>query len=399
MERLPKGSLWGLGMLFNCLSAILGCTADGQQQFERVEYPVIKLSDRAVEILPGTGALKAPVLSPDGNRLAVQVELYRDSVLPYEIYSVAASQKNQDGEWEPALLSRPGVHKRYLGRMEMANLPSFDHTGQSIIYTHIQLGSFLSIPSALSLRSWIGRIPWGGGEAKCLLKPEDLKLAPSELLQHPRISPDGNWLTFYTRMNKKYQGIYLWNMKTSQQIRVSSNFDKHPTWSPDGKRIYFHHQIGGGRHRFDLFADQAEHAVLGFIELEFDASGKLASWQRHLLDDVDDRFIYHKHPTEVYGTNLLFFHGQLKPEGKKKLMVRRAEPGSQVYVVKPKWSEGKLKELKHPCSSWQKADLVFLARGKGAKRYNLLMMLTDQALGKIKQALHDGAELGVDAPP
>jgi len=59
MERLPKGSLWGLGMLFNCLSAILGCTADGQQQFERDEYPVIKLSDRAVEILPGTGALKA----------------------------------------------------------------------------------------------------------------------------------------------------------------------------------------------------------------------------------------------------------------------------------------------------------------------------------------------------
>jgi len=390
----PRRSAWWVGILPLALAVLaLGCASHRTGDLRFPDVPVIDLAAGAVEILPGTGVLDSPVLSADGNRLAVQVEVYEDPLLPYEIYSLGVAEKDDSGTWRPVEIVRKGVYRRFLGHMEMPVQPSFDETGERIVLTQIEFDSVLRIPWRPSVRSWVERIPWKGGTPEPLVEYWDWAMKPTELLQHARVSPDGRWLTFYTRVHEHTQGVYLLDLRTGQHYRLSDRHDKHPTWSPDGRRIYFHTTFGGKRHRFDFFARGIERSILGFFELDF-ADGELVRWHRRLLDDADDRFIYHKHPTEVAGTGLLFFHGRLDPDGNMKLMVRLAEPGSDVFVVRPRWNEKAVKAAKHPCSSHQVADLVFIAKPKGEKDYRLMMALTDEAL-KLIAGLVGGDASGV----
>jgi len=364
-----------------------GCVEPPQIEWICDEPPVIDLPDGAVQIVPKITGWDSPVLSSDGNRLAVQVEVYGDPVLPYEIFSLGVTEKDASGTWQPVAIVRQGIYRKYLGRMTQPVQPCFDHTGDFLYLTQIEFESFLSIPSVSTLRSWIERIPWRGGDAERVVEHADWDMKPTELLQHARLSPDGRWLTFYTRVHPRNQGCYLLDLKTNEHFRLSDQHDKHPTWDPNGRRIWFHHASGGKRHRFDFFASGVERAVIGYFDLTFE-NGQLIEWKRHLMDELDDRFIYHKHPTIVAGTDLLFFHGDLKPDGKKKLMVRKAGPGSEVFVVKPTCEGKKLKAAKHPCSSFEKADLVFIAKPKGEKTYSLLLALTDEAIEKIRRIVN-----------
>ena len=124
----------------------------------------------------------------------------------------------------------------------------------------------------------------------------------------------------------------------------------------------------------------------GVIDLRFEGD-RLAGWDRHLMDAPGEGFIYHKHPAEVKGRGLLFFHGRLEPDGKLKLMVRSTEPGSEVYVVKPYWKGKPLKAAKHPCSSFEVANLVFIAKCKGEKAYRLMLSLTEEALANVQRVV------------
>ncbi len=381
-----------LVMALTLLPVLAGCAHAGAPAFVHPDVPVIDLPDGAVEILPGTGVLDSPVLSPDGKRLAVQVEIYRDPALPYEVYSIAVAEQDASGKWQKAEIIQNGVYKKFLGRMEMPIQPSFDETGERIVLTQIRFDSGLSIPWAHTMRSWVERIPWKGGPAERLIEHGDWGMQPTELLQHARVSPDGRWLTFYTRVHEPTQGVHLLDLRTGAHHRLSTTHDKHPTWSPDGRRIYFHTAVGGKRHRFDLFASGEERAVLGFFELKIE-NDKLVGWERRLYDELGDRFIYHKHPSEVAGTGLLFFHGRLEPDGNMKLMVRSTEPGSAPFVVRPKWQSKNLKAAKHPCSSFKQADLIFIAKPKKEKKYRLLMSLTPDALKKVGKMVR-GASTG-----
>ena len=80
-----------------CWATILlaaGCVET--PQIERVcdEPPVIDLPDGAVQMVPKITGWDSPVLSSDGKRLAVQVEVYGDPVLPYEIFSLGVTEKD-----------------------------------------------------------------------------------------------------------------------------------------------------------------------------------------------------------------------------------------------------------------------------------------------------------------
>jgi hypothetical protein len=366
----------------------VGCSGTQRPEFVYTELPVIRLENGAVEIVPGTGVLDSPVLSADGERLAVQVEVYEDPVLPYEIYSLGVAEKDQWGNWGRVAIIREGVYRKWGGRMEMPIQPSFDDTGERLVLTQIEFDSILSIPSVGSVCSWVERIGWRGGEPEILVEHQDWGLRRNELIQHARVSPDGRWLAFYVRVHKATQGIYLLDLHRRRHYRLSEYHDKHPTWDPSGHRIYFHHVTGGARHRFDFFTRGQERAVIGYIELHL-RDGRLVDWERHLMDELNGEFIYHKHPTEVAGRGLLFFHGRLKPEGKMKLMVRYNEPGSQIYVIEATCGGKKLKAVKHPCSSLEVADLVFIGKAKGSKDYSLLLALTDEALAEIRRVVGD----------
>lgn len=348
------------------------------------DLPVIKLPDGAQEALPSPGPLDSPVLSNDGRRLAVQVRIYEDPFLPYEIYDLGVAERGASGKWSPLAIVDRGRYARWLGHMQMPVQPAFDAAGHRLYLTRIHFDSLLSIPSFWSMRSWVSRVPWRGGTEERVIEHGDWGLDATELIQHARLSPDGRWLAFYTRVHPRTQGVYLLDLASGERYRLSAEHDKHPTWSPDGKRLYFHHAQGGKRHRFDFFGSGVERSVLGWFELEF-ADGGLKGWRRVLMDDLDGNFVYHKHPVELPGTDLLFFHGEKRPGGDKHLMVRRATPGSRVHVIEPSWRGEKLKEAKHPCASFETRDLLFIAKPKGGKEYDRLLRLTDAALDEIQR--------------
>lgn len=360
-----------------------GCAAP--RATPAADYRVISIEAGAEQICSTASAFDSPVLSNDGRRLAVQVEIYHDPALPYEIYDLAVGQQESDGHWGPLEVVRRGRYRAWLGRMEMPIQPGFDATGEELFLTYIRFDSLLRIPSFPTLRSWIERMPWRGGAAAPVVAHGGWNFAPTELIQHPRISPDGQWLTFYTRVERSQQGVYLLHLPSGARYRLSDQHDKHPTWSPDGRRIWFHHSFGGKRHRFDFFGRGVERSVLGYFELRFDGA-RLAAWRRVLLDELDQPgFVYHKHPAPLAGSDVVFFHGRTSPEGRMHLMVRRAEPGSEVFIVEPTTSGQKLKAAKHPAAPLAARALVFIAKPKGHDAYNLLLRLTDAALNEIEE--------------
>lgn len=385
-----------LYILFLIPLALSGC-ATQTSDLTHPDYPRIKLPDSAIEIGPRVESYDSPVMSADGRRLAVQVELRRHRFLPYEVFCMGVAERMQEGDWSGLALIRHGVYKRYLGRMEQTIQPAFTEDGQSILVTYIEFDSVLSIPWLSSLRSWIEEIPFAGGEVNPVIEHHDWGFQSNELIQHARISPDGRWLTFYARVHLEDQGIYLLDRWTGKHYRLTYEHDKHPTFGCDGKRIWFHHSYGGKRHRFDFFTSGIERAVLGYVELTFHR-GELVGWHRQLMDELGDQYLYHKHPTEIAGSGLVVFHGETEPDGKKRLFVRKTEPGSQVFEIMPGWADGKLKEYKHPCSSYTHPDLVFIAKEKGGERYDMLMELTPEAIEEMVHAVGEWTAAG-DAVP
>ena len=316
------------------LAAPTGCLSsrDADGEFTYREWPVINLPEGAFRLMPSPAALDSPMLSPDGNRLAVQLEIYEDPALPYEIYSLAVAERDVTGRWGDLDVIQRGVYKKYAGRMEMPIQPAFDECGRRLFVTQILFNSLLSIPFPATLRSWIERIPWRGGNSERVVEGRDWNLRANELIQHARVSPDGRWLSFYTRVHQQDQGVYLLDLRSGAHFRLSREHDKHPTWSPDGKRIYFHTAVGGKRHRFDFFARGVERAVIGFLEMRFE-KGQFVGCDRVLMDKLGGDFIYHKHPTIVAGTGLLFFHGRLEPSGQMKFMVRQPRTAGATRIA------------------------------------------------------------------
>ena len=68
-----------------------------------------------------------------------------------------------------------------------------------------------------------------------------------------------------------------------------------------------------------------------------------------------------------------------------------------MYVVAPTLDGEALKALKHPCSSFERPDLVFIAKPEGGDDYDLLLALTEEALAKVARVLNaDGSPLASD---
>ncbi len=389
MNTSPAELVRRTGVLFvlTVTGFVAGCRTEQAVTFILPKYQSIKLNTGLERLIPDIGPIEAPTFSHDASRVALEVEDYRDPWLPYEIHSIAVSRKDEAGHWAVPTTVFSGRYKPFWGRMHTAVQPSFDADGQHLFITHVSFDSGLGIPWVNTLRSTIERIPLTDSPGLELVDHADWGHEPNELLQHARVSPDGRWLTFYTKEHERDQGVYLLDLKTKAKFRLSHTLDKHPTWSPDGRRIYFHHVEGGRRGRLKSASHGVERSVLGFFEMDF-VDGRLVNWRRRLMDPMNDgEYIYHKHVTEVPGTSLLIFHGQLKPTGRKRLMVRTIEPRSQVFVLKPRWQGHKLAAAKHPCSSFEEKDVAFVARAKGEKTYRLLLDLTPTAIEEIGQAV------------
>jgi hypothetical protein len=181
-------------------------------------------------------------------------------------------------------------------------------------------------------------------------------------IKHPKISPNSKWVAYYTHENDQEMGIYLVHIETGKVHKITNLYDKHPMWSPDGSRILFHHQRK---------VDGIEMSYLGYYDLEkLDKDEVLA--KRTMIDNTNKvGYSYHKHPVQYPKSNIIYFHGQIKPDGKKYLFARKLEKNSKIYKVKMKYNETKFKNSKHPHTSKVNDGLFFVGKTKKDKRYNI----------------------------
>ncbi len=202
--------------------------------------------------------------------------------------------------------------------------------------------------------------------------PADFGLKKNEIIKHARISPDGKWLSFYLHAYKEQVGIYLYNFATKKTFHLALMDDKHPTWSPDGTKIFFHYQKGG-----DAVSDEKldlEEARLGYYDLKF--YGDSATWKRILIDPADGPAVYHKHPSMYSGADLVFFHKKHREDKNGKielssseLYVRRLGISTPVYHITGLNTSDSIEvnTIKHATSAATiklRSGLFFVGKGK-----------------------------------
>jgi len=199
-------------------------------------------------------------------------------------------------------------------------------------------------------------------------------------LKHPRVSPNGEWLTFYL-YSEKLQGIYIYHLASGRVHQLGTEYDKHPTWTTDGKKILFHYQINA--------KDKIpERAYLGYYDLQLKHNGELDSSKRILLDDPAKlSFSYQKHPAQVTGTDYVIFHGEKTPGAKKALFVRKLEPDSPTIELKLQLLDGtKITRGKHPATGALTSDIVFIGKTKGTDQ-DMVLKLTPSASVDLQRQL------------
>jgi serine/threonine-protein kinase len=79
--------------------------------------------------------------------------------------------------------------------------------------------------------------------------------APPRAYTYPRISPDGTKVAVY--IFDQENDIWIWDLtrETLTRLTFDSRLDRMPLWTPDGRRIVFSSQRGGGDNLFWQAAD------------------------------------------------------------------------------------------------------------------------------------------------
>ena len=219
-----------------------------------------------------------------------------------------------------------------------------------------------------------------------LIKALDAKafnLKPGTFLEHPRVSPDGNYLTFYTQGEVATQGIYVYDFKSERTTYLGNFADKHPTYDDTGNRIFFHEQ---GK----MNGSDEEIARIGYYQLSYGPSGEVTSTRTILGDPthpLGTNFVYQKHPAYHSGLNLVFFHMRDGLDGKKRIgAIWLDHPDWDPVTVKLEDEGLKIKKAEHmnTSASDPKSPLFFVAHTEDGKDAQL-MSLSYKQLKNIQE--------------
>ncbi len=151
--------------------------------------------------LPSWFGIRFPSWSPDGSHLVVSVSLGG----PYYL----ATLKVATGELAFVMVG---------GQLVQGTQPSYDPTGQKIIY----VGS-----SGNTVDQILNGLHYG------------MIVSPTTVTS-PRVSPDGKKIAF-AKLVGANMDIYVYTIATNATKRLTSHaaWDAEPTWSPDGSKIAF----------------------------------------------------------------------------------------------------------------------------------------------------------------
>ncbi|MDB5099541.1 MAG: Protein TolB [Cyanobacteria bacterium RYN_339] len=337
-----------------------------------VELPKIKLRNK-VELLVGANAnIDAPRLSPDKKSLTYVVRETKDiSSWIKRLLGLPVDEPTERMTAWIAPVDGKAAPEKIAGR-SFHNVvePSFTPDGKSIIYCEQK------------------NLPLLGGRGEKLkeMRLDQRDLATGKVttiydgeltLLHPMYSPDGKQIAAYARNIKGEEGLYLLDATKpgSKPVRLTMGDDKHPVWSNDGKKIYFHNQVGGDA---AAGADGAEHAWVGMVDLADPKNPK-----RIMLDDVNSPF-FHKHPTPLPDSDLVVYHSTA--DDKTKLEVLNTVTGQRGRLdlegTSPNGSP--LKKFKHAQFSSDGEDLVMVAKAgkkdelnRGIPEFNRVYVLQE----------------------
>jgi hypothetical protein len=214
------------------------------------------------------------------------------------------------------------------------------------------------------------------------LDASEFGLPNGTFLEHPRVSPDEQWITFYTQSSTTTQGIYVYNRATRKTFYMGNFADKHPTWSGDGKKIFFHEQ---GK----LTGTEEEIARVGYYNVNI-VNGEASLGSRVILGDsnreLGSLYIYEKHPAYHTGLNLVFFHARDTIDGSKTLgVISLDHPDHKPLLLKLSYNGKKVKGAKHPDVSFRADSSLYYVGKVDGEDKDRLIKLDFQALKEIQK--------------
>ena len=202
--------------------------------------------DRAGQLTPLTerrGGFAEPRLSPDGARLAVNMDndiwildIARDTLSPFTTEGRSSSPEwSPDGEWIAFHAGGSLYRKRadfsgeaeLILESELTRYPSgWSPDGNWLAYAELGGAGNVSA-SVVSIQN--------GGEPRPLLETRFIEA-------DVRFSPDGRWITYTSERSGRFE-IYVQPFEGSGGwVQISTNGGNDPLWSRDGEEIFYTEQ-------------------------------------------------------------------------------------------------------------------------------------------------------------
>jgi len=267
-----------------------------------VKYSEMKIEEGHIAVINiKAKSVESPVVSPDGRKIIAIGDLGK---APVDIIVKDLTDPNDSGT------------KLGRGPFDIFIKGAFLANGDEIVACELdyKVGALTkTVANYMQSKDWdpIGYRSvisfYSKGKKRGQLDAAAFGLPNKTFLQHPRVSPNQKWMTFYVQPGTEApttttQGVYLYNFATKKTFYLGNYPDKHPTWDDKGERIFFHEQGKMGN---------IEVARVGYYDLDIDNESVrvknriMFAGAGHPLGET---YIYQKHPAYHKGLNLVFFH-------------------------------------------------------------------------------------------
>jgi serine/threonine-protein kinase len=207
-------------------------------------------SGKTQPLLAKPGVYGRPSLSPDGQRLALEVsERFSPDIWVYDWPRDTMTRVTFNGNAESPVWSPDGRFIVFWARGAGLSLTRSDGAGQPQSLTQSKNqqypfsftpdGKRLAFQEQLGTRSDVWTVPLDGdGEGLRAGKPEAFLQTPADE-RDPAFSPDGRWLAYASDQSGTLQTYVRPFPDTGGKWQISSGGGAYPMWSSSGRELFF----------------------------------------------------------------------------------------------------------------------------------------------------------------